>query len=820
MSTSIDPALVARLSGEFTTLGAQMGRLGGELEVLRAQLQGEVHRSAVDAQAVAGRARSSAPGAEWAGRTSDPGRRAAGNAAEGEVPAGGVPGVVGGSAAPSDSDTAAASGAPAGDSTVSGAVSRSGELGQGGVVAESAAATGASSGASAASSVPSGAAAGGGVPVDLTAEGASGGVLTGGLPAPGGVSAWGVPVGREMPVGGPSGGVPFRVPVPGGVPVGGAPIPAGWAPGYGPATQMAAAQPVPPPAPGYGGWAGTPGYGPAGWVAGVGQRGTGWVAPLVRGPRTPWWQREGVISRVLAVAGVGVTLIGVLMLLVLAAQAGFFGPVARVVAGGVLSVGLVGSGWRVFGRPGGRVGGIALVATGIAGAYLDVVAVTGYYRWVEPGVGLAVALVVALIGVGIAMRWQSQPLAVGVVLGAALLSPALTTELMLLGFLVVLQAAGVPVQMRREWPALHVARTLPVVLAALSVIALSGISAAIAGDEVERRGGLLVAAVACAVVGLAGAVLVVRRRPGDITASITIALTALPLFAAAMLFDRVMTASITGALAAVLLGLAATTLVPGLADRLGIPRHTALVSALTGAVSLLLTCVSATGSEPHLLPTVLFAVALAFLAVAATSRTRVGACVGIGFALLGGLVLLAIASPETLALHRLADQRLDIATAAAAVLGLGVAAMVAWTVPRLPGWADQALVTGVWIAVSVAGLYYVLVAAVSLGVSLGGSDGFILGHSLATIVWMVAATASLFYGLRRLSRSPAVAKVCLVSGLLVAAAALAKLFLFDLSTLSGLVRVAAFLVVGILLLLTGTRYARAFADSRPADPAT
>ncbi|MGV9301471.1 DUF2339 domain-containing protein, partial [Amycolatopsis sp. NPDC003676] len=282
---------------------------------------------------------------------------------------------------------------------------------------------------------------------------------------------------------------------------------------------------------------------------------------MVREPRTPWWQREGVISRALAVAGVGVTLIGVLMLLVLAAQAGFFGPVARVVAGGVLSVGLVAAGWRVFGRPGGRVGGIALVATGIAGAYLDVVAVTGYYHWVAPGIGLAVALGVASAGVGIAMRWQSQPLAVGVVLGAAVLSPVLTTELLLLGFLVVLQAAGVPVQMRREWPVLHVARTLPVVLAALSMIALSGLSAAIAGDEVvEERGGLLAAAVASAVVGLTGALLVVRRRSGDITASVTIALTALPVFAAALLFDRPVTTAITGTQAAILLGLAATTL--------------------------------------------------------------------------------------------------------------------------------------------------------------------------------------------------------------------------------------------------------------------
>ncbi|MFJ2666188.1 DUF2339 domain-containing protein [Nocardia fluminea] len=550
-----------------------------------------------------------------------------------------------------------------------------------------------------------------------------------------------------------------------------------------------------------------------------------------------------MISRVLAVAGVGVTLVGVLMLLVLAAQAGFFGPVARVVAGAGLSVVLVGLGWRVFGRPGGRVGGIALVATGIAGLYLDVVAMTGYYRWVPGGIGLAVALAVALLGVGIAVRWQSQPLAVGVVVGAAVLSPALTTELMLLGFLVVLQAAGVPVQMRRAWPVLHVARTLPVVLAVLGMAAFSGIEGAISGAAAaEQRQGLLVAAIACAVVGLVGALLAVRRRPDDITASITIALTALPVLAVAVLFDRMVSTSITAALAAVLLGLAATALIPRLrataeirgnepstagtavvpdtelvrpAGGLRIARHTALVAALTGAVALLQTCVMAAGGHPRLLPTMLFAVGLAFLAVAAVSRTRVAAGLGIAFALLGGLVTLAIATPETLALQGLAERELDIATAVAAVAGLGVAAMVAWTVPRLPRCDDPALVTSVWIAVSIAGLYYVLVAAVSLGVSLGGADGFIVGHSVATIVWMVVATGSLFYGLRRLASSPAVAKVCLVSGLLVAAAALAKLFLFDLATLSGLIRVTAFLAVGILLLLTGTRYARAFAEAAP-----
>ncbi len=588
----------------------------------------------------------------------------------------------------------------------------------------------------------------------------------------------------------------------------------------------------------------------------------------------------------LAVAGVGVTLIGVLMLLVLAAQAGFFGPVARVVAGGMLSLGLVGAGWRVFGRPGGRVGGIALVATGIAGAYLDVVAVTGYYEWVPTGVGLAVALGVALAGVGMAVRWQSQPLAVGVVLGAAVLSPALTTELSLLGFLVVLQAAGVPVQLRRVWPVLHVARTLPMVLATLAMIAVTGLDAAISGTEATNTIGLLIAALACALVGLVGAVLAVRHRPTDITASITIALTALPVLAAAMLFDRLPAVVITSGFAAILLGLAATALVrgpaviaaspgstatgptgpdpavpgsaasgpaasgpvvpgpaasgptmsgsavpgpvvsgptsPGTAvpgrARLGIPPHTALVSALTGAVTLLLTCVIGTGAHLHLLPTALSTVALAFLAVAATTRNRVSAALGTAFALFGGLALLTIASPETLGLHRLADQDLDLATALAAVVGAATAAMTAWTVARLPRGTDTTLVTAAWVVASLAGLYYVLVTAVSLGVALGTPDGFIIGHSLATIIWMIAATTAVFYGLRRLTTSPTTAKVYLVTGLLVAAAALAKLFLFDLATLSGIIRVAAFLAVGILLLLTGTRYARAFADSTPTEP--
>ncbi|MFI6042229.1 DUF2339 domain-containing protein [Nocardia sp. NPDC051321] len=527
-------------------------------------------------------------------------------------------------------------------------------------------------------------------------------------------------------------------------------------------------------------------------------------------PHTPWWQRDGVISRLLAVAGVAVTLIGVVMLLVLAAQAGLFGPVPRVVAGAVFSAVLVAAGMRIFGRAGGRVGGIALAATGIAGGYLDVVAVTSMYHWLHPALGFAAALGVAAIGVALAMRWQSQPLAVLVVAGAAVLSPVLTTELVLLAFLIVLQLACLPVQLVRDWPYLQVVRTLPAVLATFQLIA----GAILSGPSAGERPLLLLAAVAVAVVGLAGTVLVVRRRPADLTASLMLALATVPMLAAPGLYevDRPIAATIAGIVAVVLLAVAGTALAPKLAAVAKIPSHTAVVAAIAGSIALLEVCVAVT--DPRTLPTAWFLVALGFLGVAGQRRSGVAAGIGAAFAILGAFAFLNIAGPEVLASQRRSADNLSISTVLGAVLALAVVAVAVWCARRIPGLRSTAELQ--WIAASIAGLYAVTAATVSIGVATGADDGFVIGHSAATILWMAGATTALFYGLRNIGRSTAVAKLALGSGLLVTTAALAKLFLFDLATLDGLVRVAAFLAVGVLLLGAGTRYARAFAETSTA----
>ena len=121
-----------------------------------------------------------------------------------------------------------------------------------------------------------------------------------------------------------------------------------------------------------------------------------------RPPRDASW-----IGKVLAVAGVAVTLIGVVLLLVLAAQAGILRPEFRVGAGAVLAGALVGVA-AAERPPGGRVGAIALAATGVAAAYIDVIAITTIYHWVSAPVGLVIAAVIGGGGLTLARRWDSS----------------------------------------------------------------------------------------------------------------------------------------------------------------------------------------------------------------------------------------------------------------------------------------------------------------------------------------------------------------------------------------------------------------------------
>ncbi|MFE4498297.1 DUF2339 domain-containing protein [Rhodococcus sp. NPDC056743] len=517
-------------------------------------------------------------------------------------------------------------------------------------------------------------------------------------------------------------------------------------------------------------------------------------------PSAPWWQRDGMISRLLAIAGVAVTLIGVVMLLVLAAQAGFFGPPLRVIGGAALSGALIFAGFRVYGRPGGRVGAIALAATGFAGLYLDVMAASVLYGWIVSPLSMVIAFGIAAAGVAVAVRWNSESLTLLIVLGAALAAPALAGALTLplIGFLVALQVAGISAQLGRDWKYLGLARTAPVVL--VLIAAIVGVSL-FDGMQVDSPA-LTFSAVLVSVIGLSAAVALQWKgspsRDGVAGAwsSATFIVAVLPLLGVGVLLsDR---------MASLLYGVTALVLLSGAAAGTALSTHLRMSVAGVGAVALLLSCVA--GSPQSLTAAVLLAIATIFIGVAGSTGSRFVCALGSGFAVIGWIGFLESAAPSMLMTSRAASAHLDALTALTSLTAIGVLVAFVLATRRLK-LVSENNIAATWAISGMGILYAATCALVASGIEIwGGTTGFVFGHSAATVVWMLAATSALVFGLNNREY----AHTMLGTGLTLTCAALAKLFLFDLATLSGLVRGVAFLVVGLLLLLVGTRYARAF----------
>jgi uncharacterized membrane protein len=129
--------------------------------------------------------------------------------------------------------------------------------------------------------------------------------------------------------------------------------------------------------------------------------------------------------------------------------------------------------------------------------------------------------------------------------------------------------------------------------------------------------------------------------------------------------------------------------------------------------------------------------------------------------------------------------------------------LVAWAVAIAWSWKGEA---NVWAGSAAVVVYAVTTFAVTAGVLVGGTGrGFFAGHMAATICW-IAMAAALFIYVARLARSER--SLPIGAGLALVAAAMAKLFLFDLGTLDGIFRVVVFIVVGLVVLGMGAGYAR------------
>ncbi|OAK53104.1 hypothetical protein A3K89_24155 [Rhodococcoides kyotonense] len=487
------------------------------------------------------------------------------------------------------------------------------------------------------------------------------------------------------------------------------------------------------------------------------------------------------------------------MLLVLAAQAGWFGPTLRVGAGAVLSIALVAVGARVYGRPGGRVGGIAVASTGIAGLFLDVVAVTAIYGWLHPVLGLVAAFGVAAAGVALAVSWRSQPMASLILAGVAACAPVVTggITLPLIAFFTVTLIAGFPAQLGRDWPLLGLVRTVPVVVVLL-VAVTRGATWSLPWHNALQ---LLVASSIVFVFGIGSAAELLRRNGGDVMASAMMAVASVPVLAVGVLFVP-WTHTLIEAMVAL-------TCVVTIAVAHWLPTHARIVLAAAGSFALLQAVLVPTTAE--LRPVALLVVAAGLIAAAWQMSSKTAFWFGSGFAALGALGFLVVAPPEGVTDADHAMGNIGVVIAGILLTGTAIGSVL---VARRLSIADKNL-EACWVVAGLVSLYAMTSATVALGVAaLGGSTGFVAGHCAATIEWMVTAMVLLVIGLR----SEKYAHTALLAGLSLTAAAVAKLFLFDLVALDGLFRVCAFIVVGLLLLFAGTRYAKVFANRDSAPP--
>jgi hypothetical protein len=529
--------------------------------------------------------------------------------------------------------------------------------------------------------------------------------------------------------------------------------------------------------------------------------------PEQREPVVAWYRREGAVTRVLAVAGAVITMAGVAMLLVLAAQRGWFGPASRVGAGAALAAVLAWLGVRggeADKRVGRTVGSapVALVATGAAAAYLDVVAVTSGYGWLAPAPGLALAGLVAIAGLHLARRWASELLAVLLIVGAAVLAPVVAQGggWVVSAFLGVLCVVGWWAGGERTRPALTVVRALPV------TFALIGGAAGAPQGGADAMGLLAVAVVVLAATLLTSAVSV-RRDPLDISASAAVALLATGLVATSQSLAEPPRTLVLAAAAALLLVVATS-----LARRPVGPLATHLVATVGTAGTVLAVLAVLSGTPERWVTTGLLLLALAGLAAAGVGRSHTS------LALAAGVTLVAVFGwsqhPLATVSATAAGQHDMVAALIDSVLVAAVVATGLWAVGVQRGLGRQ-LRLAATVTAWVLGLGASTTVLVALGTLLGARAGdtalgFTIGHAVATVTWMLAATWLLLRGLER-SRD---ADLTLRIGLVLAGISVAKLFLYDLAALSGLVRSLAFIVMGLILLATGSRYAKAYERSR------
>src|SRR4051812_9278688 len=513
-------------------------------------------------------------------------------------------------------------------------------------------------------------------------------------------------------------------------------------------------------------------------------------APVdVSPPRRQFDVEELLGGRLLGWIGGSAIVLGAVFFLVMAVSRGWIDEPTRVVLAFLGSTALLGAGLYLYERQGQTQAALAAVASGIAALYASVTAATQLYDLIAPALGLAIAALIGAAATAIAVRWNSRVVA-GIGILGALLAPLLVdagTSTGALAFMAIALCASTGVLLWRRWDWLaassfvvsvpqfvywiaetyedHLARVLVVLTLfwALYVVAAIGYELRVPVRTLRASSAALLLANAM-LISAAGYVVLHDRHHADAATAwvITLALVHVALGVGGL--RGRMSDEIGALLAAVGVGLSAI----GLALALSGP---ALVVGWSAE-----------------------AVVLAWVA-RRTKERRALAGAALFLALAAGHVLVVEAPPDALLT--------GVDSLPHAVVGIFVVALAAIGVSRLlPEGTDARAESILQALAAVALVYLPSVVIVDVWTTGDLSNPGQTPQLLLSAFWGVVGLSALVVGLVRDERR------LRLGGLTLLSIAVAKVFLFDLTTLESIYRVLSFIALGLLLLSAAYAYQR------------
>ena len=499
-------------------------------------------------------------------------------------------------------------------------------------------------------------------------------------------------------------------------------------------------------------------------------------------------------GRLLAWVGGLAVLLGIVFFVAMAVRRGWIGEEMRVVLAFLGSGALVGVGLYLFIRQGRTQASLAAVASGLAGLYASDVAATRLYDLVSPVVGLLCAGVVGVLGTAIAVRWRTELVGAIGILGA-LASPILVeaeTSGTTLAFMAIALVAAVGVLLWQRWDWL-----------AAGAFLLSAPQLAVwLDDTYEDR-----LALALGVLALFWALYVVAAIGYELRVPVATlrASSAMLLLANALLFAGGGWLMLhdsdheNGATAWVLVAAAAHVLLGGFGFRQRMSREIAGVIAAVG-IGLSAAALGLALDGPALV--IAWCVEAAVLAWVASVTSEKRAVVGtVAFLTLAGGHILTIEAPPD-SLYRGVD---DLTDAAVALVAFAAAALVsARFVPEktfVGALVDLRLLLEAAAAAAIVYLGSIAIVDLTREAETAAEPGQ-TPQVLLSAFWALVGFGSLLFGLLRDDRRFRIAGLALLT------AAVAKVFLFDLSTLESIYRVLSFIALGLLLLAAAFAYQR------------